>query len=56
MRVGIIGGGTIARLVLEHVRAGDLGEASLIGLLGRTKSARRLQKASSCGAFGSART
>ena len=49
MRVGIIGGGTIARLVLEHVRAGDLGEASVIGLLGRTKSARSLALASEFG-------
>jgi hypothetical protein len=25
MRLGIIGGGTIARLLLQHIRAGDLG-------------------------------
>ena len=40
MRIGIIGGGTIARLVLQHVRGGELGAASVIGLLGRATSAR----------------
>ncbi len=27
MRVGIIGGGTIARLFLEHIQRGELGDA-----------------------------
>jgi len=42
MRIGIIGGGTIARLILEHVGAGDLGESRVAVLLGRTASARSL--------------
>ena len=42
MRVGIIGGGTIARLVLEHIAAGELGEASVVGILGRGASGRAL--------------
>ena len=29
MRIGIIGGGVIARLFLEHIRRGDMGEAEL---------------------------
>ena len=42
MRVGIIGGGTIARLVLEHIAAGELGEAGVVGILGRGASGRAL--------------
>jgi aspartate dehydrogenase len=42
MRVGIIGGGTIARLVLEHIAAGELGEARVVALLGRSASSRAL--------------
>jgi aspartate dehydrogenase len=40
MKVGIIGGGTIARLFLEHIRAGDLGDASVVAILARGASAR----------------
>jgi aspartate dehydrogenase len=40
MRVGLIGGGTIARLVLEHIRRGDLGEASVVALAGRGAASR----------------
>ena len=40
MRVGIIGGGTIARLFLEHVSAGDLGDARVVAILARGASAR----------------
>lgn len=36
MRIGIIGGGTIARLFLEHVKRGDLGDANVIAILGRS--------------------
>ena len=43
MRVGIIGGGTIARLVLEHVRAGDLGGARVVAILTRSASTRGLR-------------
>jgi aspartate dehydrogenase len=40
MRIGIIGGGVMARLVLEHARRGELGDAVAIGLLGRTEGSR----------------
>lgn len=40
MRIGIIGGGTIARLFLEHIARGDLGDARVVTILGRTASAR----------------
>lgn len=43
MRVGIIGGGTIARLVLEHVRAGELGDTQVVAILARSASARSLR-------------
>ena len=43
MRVGIIGGGTIARLVLEHIAAGELGAASVVAILGRSASSRALR-------------
>jgi aspartate dehydrogenase len=36
LRIGIIGAGTIARLVLEHVRRGDLGRTRVVALLGRS--------------------
>ena len=40
MRIGIIGGGVIARLFLEHIRRGDMGEAELAAILGRSESSR----------------
>jgi aspartate dehydrogenase len=40
MRVGIIGGGTIARLFLEHIRRGELGETSVVALVGRNERSR----------------
>lgn len=40
MRVGIIGGGTIARLFLAHIAKGDLGDAQIVGILGRETSTR----------------
>lgn len=40
MRVGIIGGGTIARLFLEHIRRGDLGNAQVVAIAGRSGSSR----------------
>ncbi len=39
MRIGIVGGGCIARLILEHIGKGDLGELEVIGIVGRTGSA-----------------
>src|SRR5262245_15737614 len=40
LRVGIIGGGTIARLFLEHIRRGKLGKAKVVAVLGRAGSSR----------------
>ncbi|MBM3359427.1 MAG: aspartate dehydrogenase [Betaproteobacteria bacterium] len=40
MRVGIIGGGTIARLFLEHIRRGDLGETKVVAIAGRSERSR----------------
>jgi hypothetical protein len=45
MRVGIICGGTIARLILEHVRRGDLGRARVVAILGRDERSRGKQLA-----------
>jgi aspartate dehydrogenase len=45
MKLGIIGAGTVARLVLEHVRAGDLGDARVVAVLARSASARGLRLA-----------
>jgi aspartate dehydrogenase len=40
MRLGIIGGGTVARLFLEHVRAGDLGAVQVVAVVGRSNASR----------------
>lgn len=40
MRLGIIGGGTIARLLLQHIRAGDLGGVEVVAIAGRTDASR----------------
>src|SRR5262252_2348748 len=40
MRVGIIGGGTIARLFLEHTRRGELGDTTMVALAGRSDRSR----------------
>ncbi|MEK6592633.1 MAG: aspartate dehydrogenase [Pseudomonadota bacterium] len=40
MRVGIIGGGTIARLFIEHIRRGDLGDAEVVAVAGRSARSR----------------
>jgi aspartate dehydrogenase len=45
MRVGIIGGGSIARLFLEHVRRGDLGRARVVAIVGRGERTRARQLA-----------
>ena len=46
MRVGIIGGGTIARLILDHVRRGALGRIRIVAIAGRGErsTARNLAK------------
>lgn len=40
MRVGIIGGGSIARLFLEHIKRGDLGDARVVAIAGRSDASR----------------
>lgn len=35
MRVALLGGGTIARLFLEHIKRGDLGAAEVVAIVGR---------------------
>ena len=40
MRVGIIGGGSIARLFLEHIKRGDLGDAEVVAIAGRSDASR----------------
>jgi aspartate dehydrogenase len=41
MKIGIIGGGAIARLILERVRAGDLGDARVVAILARSSASAR---------------
>ena len=38
MRIGIVGGGCIARLILEHIGKGGLGALEVVGIVGRTGS------------------
>jgi aspartate dehydrogenase len=40
MRVGIIGGGAIARLFLEHINRKDLGDVRVIAIAGRSDGSR----------------
>lgn len=40
MRVGLLGGGVIARLFLEHVARGLLGDAQVVAIAGRGESSR----------------
>jgi aspartate dehydrogenase len=40
MRIGIIGGGVIARLFLEHVQRGDMGVARVVAIQGRSEASR----------------
>ena len=40
MRIGIIGGGVIARLFVEHIRRGDLGRARVVAMAGRNDRSR----------------
>jgi aspartate dehydrogenase len=44
MRIALIGGGTIARLVLEHVRRAELGRFEIVALLGRPGGAARARE------------
>ncbi len=40
MRIGILGGGVIARLILEHLARGELGDFEVCALLGRSEESR----------------
>ncbi|MBI4203679.1 MAG: aspartate dehydrogenase [Betaproteobacteria bacterium] len=40
MRVGIVGGGTIARLFLEHIQRGDLADTRVVAIAGRSETSR----------------
>jgi aspartate dehydrogenase len=40
MRVGLLGGGTIARLILDNIGRGDLGGIDIVALAGRSASSR----------------
>lgn len=40
MRIGIIGGGEIARLFLEHKQSGELGDAQVVAIAGRGEQSR----------------
>lgn len=39
-RIGLVGGGEIASLFLEHLRIGDLAQASVVAVVGRSESSR----------------
>jgi aspartate dehydrogenase len=49
MRIGIIGGGTIARLTLEHIRAGSLPGIEVAAIAGRSQKSRGRELAASFG-------
>jgi aspartate dehydrogenase len=40
MRIGIIGGGVIARLILEHLARGELGDFDVCAIVGRASGSR----------------
>lgn len=40
MKVAIIGGGTIAQMLIAHVRRGDLGRVKLVAIAGRSEQSR----------------
>ena len=40
MHIGMLGGGTIAKLFLQHIARGDLGDAQIVAILGRPQSER----------------
>jgi aspartate dehydrogenase len=44
MRIALIGGGTIARLVLEHARRASLGRFEIVALMGRPGGAARARE------------
>jgi len=40
MRVAIVGGGSIARLLLQHIRAGQMSHTEVVALAGRSEASR----------------
>jgi aspartate dehydrogenase len=44
MRIGLIGGGTIARLILEKIQGGELGAVEVAALMGRPGGAPRARQ------------
>jgi aspartate dehydrogenase len=40
MRIGLLGAGVIARLFLEHIRDGRMGDAQVVAIAGRSESSR----------------
>jgi aspartate dehydrogenase len=40
MRIGLIGGGVIGRLVLEHIRKGELGDVQVVAITGRSAQSK----------------
>lgn len=40
MRVGIVGGGEIARLLIEHIARGELGDTCVVAMAGRSAESR----------------
>jgi len=40
MRVGLLGGGVIARLFLDHVKRGEMGDARVVAVAGRSEASR----------------
>jgi aspartate dehydrogenase len=40
MRIGLLGGGVIARLFLEHVKRGEMGDAEVVAVAGRSDASR----------------
>src|SRR5688500_3739540 len=49
MRIALLGGGVIARLFLEHARAGSLGAVSVTAIAGRSAASRARALAGSAG-------
>ena len=49
MRIGIIGGGVIARMVMEHIRTGALGDVRVVAIAGRSDLSRAKALAAECG-------
>jgi aspartate dehydrogenase len=50
MRIGLIGGGAIARLVLEHIRKGELSDVQVVAIAGRSDRSKGVPLANEFGA------